>query len=88
MGKGSTLSQSLKAVASGKPKVEAIEVASAKVKSNVDTVLIGAHFAPEVRRVLKLIEADSGKRLKPLLGEAINMLAARYGKPEPFHDED
>jgi hypothetical protein len=59
-------------------------------KSNVTpgTVLIGAHYAPEVRRVLKLIEADSGKRLKPLLGEAINDLAAKYGKPQPYAGEE
>lgn len=55
---------------------------------NKQTVLVAAHFTPEVRRVLKLIEADSGKNLKQLLGEAINMLAAQYGKPEPFREGD
>lgn len=55
-------------------------VASAKPA----TVLIAAHFAPEVRRVLKLLEADTGKNLKELLGEAINDLAAKHGKPEPY----
>lgn len=52
------------------------------------TVLIAAHFVPEVRRVLKLLEADTGRNLKQLLGEAINDLAAKYGKPEPFTNEE
>ena len=48
------------------------------------TVLIGAHLPPECRRVLKLIEADTGKNLQQLLGEAINDLAIKHGKPEPY----
>ncbi len=51
-------------------------------------VLIGASFAPEVRKALKLMEAESGKNLKQLLGQAINMLAVHYSKPEPFHEDD
>ncbi len=53
-----------------------------------DTVLIGAHYSPQVRKVLKLVEAESGKRLKPLLGEAINDLCAKYGKPQPYSGEE
>jgi hypothetical protein len=55
------------------------------------TVLIGAHFAPEVRRTLLLVPAErenSGKNLKQLLGEAINDLCAKYGKPEPYAPDD
>lgn len=52
------------------------------------TVLIGAHYSPEVRRALKLVEAESGKKLKPLLGEAINDLCAKYGKPQPYGGEE
>ena len=51
------------------------------------TVLIAAHFSPDVRRVLKFLEAETGKNLKQLLGEAINDLAAKYGKPEPYDEE-
>lgn len=57
-------------------------------KSTPSTVLIGAHYSPEVRRALKLVEAESGKKLKPLLGEAINDLCAKYGKPQPYGGED
>jgi hypothetical protein len=51
------------------------------------TVLIGAHFPPQVRRTLLLIQAEQGnegKNLKELLGEAINLLADQYGKPRPY----
>ena len=53
------------------------------------TVLIGAHFPPQVRRTLLLIQAEQGnegKNLKVLLGEAINLLADQYGKPRPYAD--
>lgn len=90
MSRKSTLSAAL-ATAAGRPQPAAPEsvaqpargkaVAVAPVKPA--TVLIAAHFPPEVRRVLKLLEADTGKNLKELLGEAINDLAAKHGKPEP-----
>ena len=93
MSRKSTLSAAL-ATAAGKPQSapEAVaqparskDVALAPVKPV--TVLIAAHFAPEVRRVLKLLEADTSKNLKQLLGEAINDLAAKHGKPEPYTEE-
>ena len=55
------------------------------------TVLIGGHYAPEVRRTLLLVQAEpknTGKNLKQLLGEAINDLCAKYGKPQPYSGED
>ena len=57
-------------------------------KAKPATVLIAAHFSPDVRRVLKFLEAETGKNLKELLGEAINDLAAKYGKTEPYSAED
>jgi len=54
------------------------------------TVLIGAHYLPEVRRTLLLVQAEpenTGKTLKQLLGEAINDLCAKYGKPQPYSGE-
>jgi len=54
------------------------------------TVLIGAHYRPEVRRVLFLVQAEpenEGKTLKQLLGEAINDLCAKYRKPQPYNGE-
>jgi hypothetical protein len=57
-------------------------------KAKHATVLIAAHYPPDVRRVLKFLEAETGKNLKELLGEAINDLAAKYGKTEPYSAED
>lgn len=55
------------------------------------TVLIGGHYAPVVRRTLLLVQAEpenDGKNLKQLLGEAINDLCAKYGKPQPYAGEE
>lgn len=83
--KPSALAQSLQQAATPSPETK--KSRGVAPSSDVEkTVLIAAHFPPEVRRVLKLIEADSGKNLKQLLGEAINMLAANYGKPEPYQE--
>ena len=58
-----------------------------KDKAKPKTILVGGHFNPEVRRTLFLVQAEKeniGKNLKQLLGEAINDLCAKYGKPEPY----
>lgn len=92
MAKKSTITAGLAAAAAGReaetPEVEA----SSKSKSNGQkTVLIGAQFIPEVRRVLLLVQAEpenQGKTLKNLLGEAINDLCAKYRKPQPYTCKD
>ena len=81
----STLAAGLKAAAEQKAQ------APKEAKKTDKTVLIGGHFAPEVRRVLLLVQAEpenEGKNLKQLLGEAINDLCAKYRKPQPYHGED
>lgn len=58
--------------------------------SSAGTVLIGGHYPPEVRRTLLLVQAEpvnTGKTLRNLLGEAINDLCAKYGKPQPYSGE-
>jgi hypothetical protein len=86
----SSLSAAL-ATASGKVQPTATtraEPPPTKAKAAAATVLVGGHFPPTVRRTLKLLEADTGKRLNELLGEAINDLAAKYGKPQPYAVEE
>jgi hypothetical protein len=53
------------------------------------TVLIGAHYPPTVRRALLMVQAEQEvpRNLKQLLGEAINDLCAKYGKPQPYEGE-
>ena len=89
MAKTSTLKQSL-AAAAGKPQPSTSDAAAAPAtaKAAPKTVLVGANFAPEVRRVLKHIEAETGKNLKQLLGRMINQLAAEHGKPQPFNEAE
>lgn len=84
--KKSTLAQTL-ASAAGKTQPEAPARAVKATARKPGSVLIAAHYDREVRRVLKLIEADTDRNLRQLLGEAINDLAAKYGKPQPFHEE-
>jgi hypothetical protein len=92
MKKPTALAAGLNAIAKAAP---AAPVSAAMPQTNgrpaaaKGTVLIGAHFPPQVRRTLLLIQAEQGnegKNLKTLLGEAINLLADQYGKPRPYAD--
>jgi len=83
----STLAAGLKAAAEGKAQAT---VEQAPKEKTDKTVLIGAHYPPEVRRALFLLQAEpenEGKTLKQLLGEAINDLCAKYRKPQPYNGE-
>jgi hypothetical protein len=44
--------------------------------------LIGGHFAPEVQRALNVISAESGETIQQLLADALNVIFAKYGKPQ------
>jgi hypothetical protein len=91
MKKPTALAAGLNAIAKAAPGTSASTASSAtgspRPTAAKGTVLIGAHFPPQVRRALLLIQAEEGnegKNLKELLGEAINLLADRYGKPRPY----
>ena len=93
--KKSALAAGLKAAAGHAPAVASLAKPSVNTvrhrKPAPATVLIGGHFTPEVRRTLLLVQAEpenTGKNLKQLLGEAINDLCAKYGKPQPYDGED
>ena len=45
-------------------------------------VLIGAHFASEVQRALRIIAAEEGTTMQALLAEGINTVFAKRSKPE------
>jgi hypothetical protein len=81
--KKSSLAEGLKAAAN-KPLVMPTP------KNKAGTVLIGGNFEPEVRSALLLVKAEpenARKTVKDLLGEAINDLCAKYGKPQPYSGE-
>jgi hypothetical protein len=87
--KKSSLAAGLKAAA-GHPQQTNLTSAAAGKPKTPATVLIGGHFVPEVRRALLLVQAEpqnAGRNLKQLLGEAINDLCAKYGKPQPYNGE-
>lgn len=89
--KKSTLAAGLEAAA-GRGSAVAAPPANrnGKTTAQAATVLIGGHFAPVVRQTLFLVQAEpenAGKDLKELLGEAINDLCAKYGKPQPYSGE-
>ena len=50
--------------------------------SRVGKVSINAHFPKPVRDQLKLIALERGTTLQGVLGEAINDLFAKHGRPE------
>jgi hypothetical protein len=77
----------LEAAAAKQLPVAQAAPAGSRGAKRTGTVLIGAHFDPVVRRTLLLVQAEpanDGKHLQDLLGEAINDLCAKYGKPQPF----
>lgn len=94
MKKPTALAAGLNAIAKAAPAVPPASAAmlaqaNGRPAAAKGTVLIGAHFPPQVRRTLLLIQAEQGnegKNLKALLGEAINLLADQYGKPRPYAD--
>jgi hypothetical protein len=91
MKKKNTLGAGLKAAA-GRKVERGVVVVSHHVPGGTmpetKEVFIGGQWSPEVRKTLKLCEAYTGRRLKPLLSEAINMLCAKYGLPEPCSAEE
>lgn len=50
--------------------------------SRVGKVSINAHFPKPVRDQLKIIAVERGTSLQGILGEAINDLFAKHGRPE------
>lgn len=96
MKKPTALAAGFKAIAEAAPTptpplARPVPRTKAERSTSKNTVLIGGHFPPEVRRTLLLIQAEQaneGKNLKQLLGEAINLLADKYGKPRPYPEGD
>lgn len=49
--------------------------------------IVQAHFAPQVKDALRRLQYETRRNQKQLLGEAINLLCAKYNVPEPFSEE-
>ena len=50
--------------------------------SRLGTAAITVHFPERVRRQLKAMAADEGRTMDDAIGEALNLLFARHGRPE------
>jgi hypothetical protein len=67
----------------GSPPAEVEPATQSKTRpGRKAVVMIAGHFPPEVRKQLHQIALDQDTTAQRLLGEARNMLFARYGKPE------
>jgi hypothetical protein len=50
--------------------------------SRLATKAITVHFPEDVRRQLKSMAAEGGRSMEDMVAEALNLLFARYRKPE------
>jgi hypothetical protein len=82
------LAKSLERQAERRRKPKNAKSASAPVQSaslppsRVGRVLIAGHFAPQVQKGLKQLALDQNSTVQALLAEAIDMLFAKYRRPE------
>jgi hypothetical protein len=56
--------------------------ASQKTASHAGKINVSAYFPPEVKASLRLVQAKRGGKVQDLLGEALNLLFAKYNVPE------
>ncbi len=50
--------------------------------SRRDTAAITVHYPEPVRRQLKVLASEEGRNVDDMVAEALNLLFARYRKPE------
>jgi hypothetical protein len=79
--KKSSLSVALKGPKTA-PKVDPIMEAPEKEKQ----YMIAGHFSLDVKRALGMAKVYSDKNLQQLMGEAFNMVCAKYGAPEAYSE--
>lgn len=61
-------------------RAKPIAKTKARKPSRENTVLVGAHFSPDVQRQLRMIAAEEGTTNRALIAEALNMLFRKKGK--------
>jgi len=66
------------------PIAEEITLGAKASKKSEETVLVGAHFPPEMAKRLRILAAEEGKTNKALIQEALNLLFKKKGI-QPFH---
>jgi len=85
------IGDALKAKSDGDPRTKAKTKAPeksqpstrpARQSSREGKVNISAYFPPEVKSSLRLVQAKRGGNITEIVGEALNLLFAKYGVPE------
>lgn len=61
-------------------KTKSVAKTKARKPSRDGTVLVGAHFSPDVLRQLRMIAAEEGTTNRALIAEALNLLFRKKGK--------
>ena len=64
------------------PAKSSAPVQPARQSSREGKVNISAYFPPEVKSSLRLVQAKRGGNITEIVGEALNLLFAKYGVPE------
>ncbi len=62
------------------PKPTSLKPGSQRSRSGTKAITV--HFPEEVRRQLKAMAGEEGRDVSDMVAEALNMLFARYRKPE------
>ena len=61
---------------------QAAPAVAPKQASRRDTAAITVHYPEPVRRQLKILASEEGRNVDDMVAEALNLLFARYRKPE------
>ena len=64
------------------PTQEPSNTGTGKAPSRAGKVNISAYMPPEVKSSLRLVQAKRGGKVSDLMGEALNLLFAKYGVPQ------
>ena len=64
------------------PAAPARATPTSKQSSRLNTAAITVHYPEPVRRQLKILASEEGRNVDDMVAEALNLLFARYRKPE------
>lgn len=72
--------------ANSQPKKEPVTNGTTRPPSREGKVNVSAWLAPSYKRSLRMVQAQTDKKLEPLLAEALNDLFAKYDVPQVRED--
>lgn len=72
----------VEATPNGAEVPQAVPTPAPRQPSRRDTAAITVHYPEPVRRQLKVLASEEGRHVDDMVAEALNLLFARYRKPE------